>query len=443
MRHLNKRGRVVYQVRKDTQFEAREASPKGDRQPKNFWRDISGNYTVVFAFLSPVLIGFAGLATEGGLWLYKHQAIQGAADAAALSAATRYGASSSADLTVQVDAITASYGYPVGSNGTVVTVNRPPASGTYASNNKAVEVLISTSQPRLLSSIFSSAPVTISGRAVALTSNGGTGCVLALDHTASGTITSQGSSSITLSGCSIYDNSNNSSALVNGGSATISADSVNVVGGLSGGSGITTANGVNQNAVAAPDPYANVTPASFSGCDANSLSIKTTVTLSPGVYCNGLQLNAGANVTLASGVYYIDRGSFSVNGSATLSGTNVTIVFTSSTGSNYATASINGGATLNLTAPTSGSLAGIVIFGDRNMPLGTTFKFNGGAGQILGGAVYLPEGAVNYSGGASTSTNCTQLIGDTITFSGNSNLAINCSSYGTKPIGLAKASLVE
>ena len=393
--------------------------------------------------MSPVLIGFAGLASEGGLWLYEHQTLQGAADSAALSAATRYGVTNSGDLTVQADAVVASYGYPVGTNGTTLTVNRPPTSGNYASNSRAVEVLISTSQPRLLSAIYSSTAVTISGRAVALTTNSGTGCVLALNKSASGSISSQGSSSILLNGCSIYDNSNSSTGLVNGGSATISADTVNVVGGLSGGSGITATNGVNQNVAAATDPYAAVTPPSFSGCDANSLSIKTTVTLNPGVYCNGLKLDAGANVTLNPGTYYIDRGSLAVNGGATLSGTGVTIVFTSSTGSSYASATINGGATLNLTAPTSGPTAGIVIYGDRNMPTNTTFKFNGGAGQILGGAVYLPDASIDYSGGASSSTNCTQLVGDTINFSGNANLAVNCSAYDTKPIGSAKASLVE
>jgi len=94
-----------------------------------------------------------------------------------------------------------------------------------------------------------------------------------------------------------------------------------------------------------------------------------------------MSLNAGANVTLNPGVYYLDQGSLSVNGGATLSGTGVTLVFTSSTGNNYATASVNGGATINLTPPTNGGTAGIVFFGDRNMPVGTGFSFECGASQ--------------------------------------------------------------
>jgi hypothetical protein len=122
----------------------------------------------------------------------------------------------------------------------------------------------------------------------------------------------------------------------------------------------------------------------------------------------------------------------------------VTLVFTSSKGSNYATATINGGATVNLSAPTSGPLAGIVMFGDRSMPVGTTFKLDGGSTQEISGAVYLPKAATEYAGGANTAIpTCTQLISDTITFTGSSNFAINCGSQGTKPIGSMTARLVE
>src|SRR6185437_4705428 len=172
-------------------------------------------------------------------------------------------------------------------------------------------------------------------------------------------------------------------------------------------------------------------------------SAKSTVTLDPGVYCGGMQFNAGANVTLNPGVYYLDRGSLTVNGSATLQGSGVTLVFTSSTGSNYPTATIAGGATVNLTAPTTGALAGIVIFGDRNMPTGSSFKFAGGASQTFGGAIYTPKGSVSFAGGSGTGNGCTQLIADTITFAGSSNFAINCSGSGTKPLGIATATLVE
>jgi hypothetical protein len=181
----------------------------------------------------------------------------------------------------------------------------------------------------------------------------------------------------------------------------------------------------------------------FSGCDQDNLKINSTVTLSPGVFCGGISVTAGAVVTLEPGIYYMDQGSLSVVGNATIQGTGVTIVFTSSNNKNWATASIGSNAIINLTAPTTGPTAGIVIFGDRNMPVGTVFKMTGGDTQRFGGAIYLPKAALNYAGGSSASNGCTQIVADTLNWSGNSKLSLNCKDSATKPIGSNTAALVE
>jgi hypothetical protein len=411
---------------------------------RRFWRDTSGGYAVIFALAAPGLIGLAGLGSEGGLWLYTHQKLQGAADSAAMSGASLHGLDSTRSLDNQVKGVAATYGFDTATAGTSVTVHTPPSSGNYTTNNKAVEVTVSMTQPRLLTAIFTSTPLVISARAVALAANAGNGCVLALDPTASAAVSSSGNSSITLTGCAVYDDSNNGSALTNGGSATLSADSVNIVGNYSGGSGITTVNGIHTGSLATADPYAGVSPPAFSGCDYNSPTYHNSVTLNPGVICNGFKLNAGADVTLNPGIYYFDRGTFDIAGSASLHGTGVTLVFTSSTGSNYPSVTINGGATVNLTAPTTGTMAGLAVWGDHNMPLGTSFKFNGGANQSITGAIDVSRGALQYAGNTGVgSANCLQLIGDTIAFTGNSNLAVNCTGVGTKAIGATNVSLVE
>jgi hypothetical protein len=258
--------------------------------------------------------------------------------------------------------------------------------------------------------------------------------VLSLDQSASGAISLQGGASVNLTGCSLYDNSTNSTALSVGGSANLSALSVGVVGGVSGATSITTTNGIKAGIGAVADPYVNDSFLPPSGCTQNNFSAKNTVTIDPGVYCGGMSFNANANVTLNAGIYYVDGGSFTANGGAVInSNGGVTLVFTKKNGSSWPTVTINGGATINLTPPTTGQTAGIVIFGDRTMPVGTSFKLNGGSGQYFGGAIYIPAGAITYSGGAATSTSCTQIIGDTVSFTGNSTLAINCSSYHTKP----------
>lgn len=278
---------------------------------------------------------------------------------------------------------------------------------------------------------FSSLNVAV--RSSARSSSDGLGCVLSLDRHISGATTGQGSTTVTLGGCSLYDNSDSSTALSVGGSAAISALSVGVVGNLTGASNITTTQGIRTGVGVVADPYASSSYPAFSGCTVTNFTGKNTVTINPGVYCGGMTINAGANVTLSDGLYYLDGGTLTVNGGATLTGNNVTLIFTSQNKNGFATAAINGNATINLTPPKTGGTAGIVIFGDRRIPVGTTFKFNGGSTQYLGGAVYVPTGTINFSGGASTSSSCTQIIGDVVNFTGNSALALNCNNYGTKP----------
>jgi hypothetical protein len=267
----------------------------------------------------------------------------------------------------------------------------------------------------------------------ALSNTDGLGCVLSLDAHASGAITGQGSTTVVLNGCSLYDNSDSTTALSVGGSAQITALSVGVVGNLTGASNITTTQGIKTGVGVVSDPYATASFPAFSGCTTQNFTGKDTVTIGPGVYCGGMKLNANANVTLNAGIYYLDGGDLTVNGGAAMTGTDVTLVFTSQNKTGFGSVQINGNATISLTAPKTGAMAGIVVFGDRRIPTGTTFKFNGGANQYFGGAVYVPSGATSFSGGASTSTNCTQLIGSTVTFTGNSGFALNCNNYGTKP----------
>lgn len=416
---------------------------------RRFRDDRSGNYVIITALATPALLGLVGLGTENGLWLYTHQSLQSASDVAAFSAAQSYAVNGSGspvagqnpNQVAEANAIAARYGYTNGQNGVTVTVNRPPRTGAHSTLINGVEVIISQTQPRLFSALWNKNNVTITGRSVAV---GGVpqGCVLALDGTLSGAATASGSTSVNLKNCDLYDDSNNVTALNGNGSAVVKARQVGVVGGVTGASNFVTTVGLLTGFPVVPDPYASVNFPAFSGCDKTNFSAKTTTTISPGVYCKGMQFNAGADVTFSPGVYYIDKGDLTINGGASVHGTGVTIVLTSSTASSYATVTINGGAHVNLTAPNSGTLSGIVVFGDRNAPVGTSYKFNGGSGQLYGGAVYLPNGDVQWAGGATTSTNCTQVIGDTITFTGNSDLTVNCTGFGTKPIGFNTA-LVE
>ncbi|MGY3033355.1 Flp pilus assembly protein TadG [Bradyrhizobium sp. USDA 4354] len=409
---------------------------------ERFARDQSGSYVVISALLMPVLVGTAGLGTEVGWWYYKHKNMQSAADSGAVSAATA--ASAGTDPSSEAKAVTANYGYPNGVNNITVAVNQPPKSGNHASNSQAIEVIVSQPQQRLLSALFGSDPVLITARSVALP-NSGAGCVLALNSSASPAVNVSGGNQLNLIKCNLYSNSGASPSLNVAGSASVSANQVGVVGDVSGTSSITATNGVKTHIMPVADPYANVSPPAKPSCTNAKITVNAngkTNSIEPGCYMGSITVNAGAILNFSPGIYYLDGASLSVAGNATITGSGVTLVFTGS-GSDWGTASIGSNATVDLTAPTSGATKGIVMYGDRNMPSGTAFNLTGGSTQNFGGAIYLPKANLSFSGGNGTSTSCTKIVADTLTFSGTSNLQVNCTALGTATIGSQTAQLIE
>jgi Flp pilus assembly protein TadG len=361
-----------------------------------FVRDESGAYAIVVGLVMPVLIGTAGLGTEVAWWSYLHKNMQSAADSGAVSAAT-----AGSNLIAEANSVTSSYGYANGVKNVTVTVNQPPSTGNYTSTPQAIEVIVSQPQPRLLSALFGNGPVLIKARAVAIP-NSGTTCVLALNATASPAVSVSGTNNLNLINCNLYSDS----------------------------------------AASPYDPYPNLTmPTS---CDyTKKYNLKPGDSLpGPGIYCGDIAVNAGANLTLAPGVYYFNGANLSVAGNATVTGTGVTLVFTGS-GAKWGSASIGSNANVTLTAPSSGPFKGEVMYGDRNMPVGTDFSLVGGGTQNFGGAIDLPSANLKFSGGNGTTTSCTQIIADTITFTGSSNVQVNCAGLGSSAIGVTTAQLVE
>ena len=395
---------------------------------KLFRRDARGGVAPLFAIAAIPLLGFVGASIDYSHALAAKTAMQGATDATALAIAKHIGnGSSSPEAQSTFNAL---YSRPD------VQITSFSSNVSQSGNSTAVTVSAAGSVTTTLMHVMGYAEIPFQANSTVSLTTQTDGCVLALDGSASGALSLGGSTNVNLDNCSAYSDSNSSTALSVSGSASLAALSVGAVGGISvSSSNVITTDGIETHLQGLADPYVDVVMPPYSGCTKNNLSVKAAVTIDPGVYCNGINVNAGGTLTLNPGTYFIDRGSFSVNGGGTVSGTGVTLIFTSSTGNNWATLTINGNANINLTAPIGGATAGLVVFADRGMPLGTSFKLNGGSTQAFGGAIYVPTGAISYSGGASTSASCTQIIGDTVTFTGNSSVAINCSSYPTKPFG--------
>ena len=327
------------------------------RAVARFRNDEDGMYLVYLTAAMPVLLGFVSLGSEAGSLFYAKQSLQAAADSAAVSAATAYGAN--APINTEAYAIAAQYGFVNNTNGVIVHAYQPPQSGPYSGNSNAVEVTVSRPQAPLFSSDWISQPFAVSATAVAVLANGGD-CVLALDPTAQKAVQASGSAAVIMTNCGLFSDSdastsNNPSILVSGG-AKFTAQSVGAVGTVCSAGGtcpppaslMTPTPTTGDKSIS--NPYASVAMPTYSGCNSTNYSPDTNQTLTPvgGVYvfCGNVNIGGSNKVTLNTGTYIVNGGSFSVSGSATLTsaGADVTLVFTSG-----ATANISGA--LNLTAP--------------------------------------------------------------------------------------------
>lgn len=420
---------------------ARSRRGGGGRRPID---DRRGAVAVVTAIVLLVLLGFASLGTEVVYLMFTARRMQSAADSAALGAVAALIQGYPASYADQAYALAGAQGFVTGQDNTAVAINNPPTSGGYAGQSGAVEVMITRSEVPVLAHLFRGSPFVLVARSVAKMGSYGA-CVLALDPTASASFSIAGSLVANFSSCWVADNSSAAQAVSVAGGATVNAAGIRDVGGYSQSknSTINAAGGIETDADATDDPYAGVAVPEPSVCSATNYAIANYAqqTIMPGTYCGGISVSGGASLTLSPGVYVIDQGALSIAGGSTVTGSAVTIVLTSSTGSNYATVSIAGGATVNLTPPTSGSTAGLVFFQDPRAPASGTDYLTGGSGQTIMGAIYFPNQTVSFSG--ATKNQCTEIIGRTVTIAGGSNLAADCAGTGVKPIVVQLGQLVE
>jgi hypothetical protein len=393
-----------------------------------------------------------GLGTEITFVMYKQRQMQSAADSAAHGAATALSKGYPANHALEAKAIAATGGFVDGAGGVVVTVNKPPASGNNTANAGAVEVIITQPQTLQLVSLFSEAAFNVGARAVAVKGASGNFCLLTTNTASATSLAVSNGATVNLNQCGAAVNSGGSAALSVTGGARLNTASVKVVGQAkvsNGGSIVTSpiANNVQINQAPTDDPYAGVTSVVPAGCNNNNKTINwaaTLQTLNPGTFCNGLSIGNGAQVKLNPGVYYIKTGTFNIGGGTTVTGAGVTIVLTRNNTSAYAKSTIGNGANVTLSAPTTGTHAGIVFFGDRGAPTTTTNNFQGGSTVNLTGALYFPTQRVVYSNGSTTNSICTQIIAWRISFSGGVSINNQCESAGTTAIGgSAATTLVE
>jgi hypothetical protein len=325
-----------------------------------------------------------------------------------------------------------------------VTSTPPTAPGM---NSAAYWVTYRVTQtvPQGFSSVLGNTSGVVSARATAALVPS-RACIYLLSPTAAAALSLSGSSSL-ISSCGININSTAANALSTSGSAQLSAPEYNVVGGVQTATPLTPdpTTGVQP----APDPLASLPlPASPPyTCDHNNYSAPnwSNPTLSPGVYCGGI--NVGNNrYTLSPGIYIMVGGGLttqSANSAIVGNGVMIYNTFGATNMGNRAYAPINiaANSTVSLRAGTTGVYAGILFFSDRSAPPSAD-TYGGGSTAVYEGAIYSKNARVAIFGNSSLSTQYTIVVASTMSLVGTTGFNNNYSSVvGGAPI--KQVALVE
>lgn len=400
---------------------------------RKLWNDKRGNALVIAGAALPLLIGSAGLATDTIQWALWKRQLQRAADSAALAGVYARVQNNSGQTANQ--AVTNELGRNDHTNITQVPgfpqVNFPVS----AQWTNGVQVDLAIKKKLGFSALFMPTPPTIRASATAATIATGVYCVVSLIETGATGITATGNGHLDL-GCGMITNSTSLTAAIATGSSTVNATPVAAVGNI-GDSDNWGGAELLPFTVKQADPYADVVP-DTSTCGASPPQLN----VGPGgnedrsandgetVCFRSMSLNGPVQLA-DNGTYIIDGGGLSMGAQGNIRCTGCTFVLTNSSASPTATigqVNINGGAQLNLSAPTGGPYNGILMYQDRRASPTAAGKniINGGADSVLSGAFYFPRQQLDIKGNATMRFTCAKFVAYVVEFSGNSGVRNTC-----------------
>lgn len=389
-----------------------------------------GFVMVTMLLSATVLIACVGLAIDTGYLQTLKLRMQTAADAAALGGVQEMRMNGAANVPAAGKGDAALNGFTDGVNGVAVTVKQPPVSGYYAGSATAVEAIITQNAGTFFMRLLGFSSISVSARSVAQETSSST-CVYVLDPSSEDAFSVTNGVGVNVS-CGLAVDSASSTALTASGGAQLTASSISVAGNYSMSNGSKVSPLPAIHAVPLSDPLSYVAAPSVGACAQNNYSVggSTVSTLSPGVYCGGITIGNAAGVTLNPGTYILVGGGLNLGGSASVTGAGVTFYNTYDGTHAYAPINIGNGVAVTLSAPTTGPLAGILMFQDRTVAGGVGALLGGGAHLSLTGALYFPTTSLSYSNGVSAPY--TILVAKTISFAGG--VKIN-SDYTSLPGG--------
>ena len=312
------------------------------------------------------------------------------------------GSSISATATTNSSGVYSFSGLPFSnSTGYAVTVSSPSgytsAAAAVGTVNSAADGTAATTPEGIQGIVLgSSTQRTGTGYNLGLVSSsdlsGGVYSIVVLSPTANGALTVSGTAKVNVPGAIVVDSSS-STAISGSGTASLTASIIDAVGSYQKASGEAFSPLPSTGAAMLADPLAGLAAPSTSGLtNYGSVNLTTgSQTIKPGIY-GSIKVSNSASLTMNAGTYIIEGGGFSVSGSANVAGSGVTIYNAGSNcpsaGGTYGSINLSSSGTFNLSAPSTGSYAGILIFQSRDNIQTSSINVSGKPGSAITGTIY-------------------------------------------------------
>lgn len=387
------------------------------------WSSDRGNVLVIAAAAMPLMLGSAAFALDTIQIALFNRQLQRAADSSAIAGA--YALAQGENVDAAADNDLDNNHFPTLSEPETVQVG--PARGF----SRTVRVRLTAERSLPFMSIFTARPTVLTADATAALVDDGEFCVISLYDGDQTGIDVNGTGDLTL-GCGMKTNSTSEDAVTANGNSTVTALPIAAVGGIDGESNnflqptrLQPYSAPQEDPLARlPDPPPQTCGQGGQGQALNlqlGLGPLEVATLTPGCY-KSLDLKGVA--TLLPGTYYIDGGDVKIGAQAKIVGVGVTIVMTGPNGK-AGKLTINAGAELELSAPSTGDYAGILFYRDRRAD-NTEVKVSGGSNLFLSGALYFPTADIEFVGHSGMDVRCLQLVGQRMKFRGSANITNEC-----------------
>lgn len=372
------------------------------RAMRAFSSDRSGAIAIIFSLAAIPALMATGMVVDYTRMTTGQAVLQQAADSAAIA-----GLQASVATRNAVAATTLN-----GALGSSRLTNVTPtwttnADGSFTASVAAKQPLIFTffGQPTGNLSVTSTAASTTS------TSSSTTNkvCILVLDPSATQSLLVNSNVTLNSTNCQIDVASTGSpAAIFNSGDvfniAKICVKGTNTI--QNGG----TVTKLSTGCATASDPFAGTLPTvSVGSCTVSNQNYSGANTLSPGTYCGNFNFNGTGTLNLNPGLYVFSGAHWNLNSGWTISGTGLTFYFADS--NSYI--QINGGAIMNVSAPTTGTYANILMFEPTGLTK-TSYTINGTSGHQLNGLIYQPSRNLTFNAQSNLTTENFTLVVNTL-----------------------------